>query len=206
MNALFLSASVPEPGRDGFETADPFLIREAVSALVEVALGRIPIIWGGHPAITPMMWEAALRYDIAYEQTTKLYQSAYFRGQYPEENIKFPNWVEVPAVDGDLTLSLLELRRRMLTDENITHAVFIGGMEGITSEYEMLKELRPLAKTIALPSPGGVSRELFKRQVAASTQELEFAIDYTYWMYKLLDVDPASPRRRFLFDGDAADG
>ena len=54
---IFLSASVPLPNRDRkyFETADVFLIREAIRSLVEVVLPRGHITFGGHPAITPLM-------------------------------------------------------------------------------------------------------------------------------------------------------
>lgn len=198
MNALFLSASVPKPGRAGSETSEPFLIREAVSALVEVAMGRIPIIWGGHPAITPMLWEAAERYGISYQNTTKLYQSAFFKDSYPSENVKFDNWVEIAAEDGR-EQSLLALRKRMLTDHMITHAVFIGGMEGIFSELDLVNELAPKARKISIPSAGGVSKIIFEEDRTDSPKEMSEAIDYTYWMYKLLDVNPASPRHRNLF-------
>lgn len=54
---IFLSASVPRVGRGNFhESADPFLIQFAVRELLTVALGRRQIVWGGHPAITPMIW------------------------------------------------------------------------------------------------------------------------------------------------------
>lgn len=57
MSAIFLSASIPVPGRGNFyKTADPFLIQTAVREFVTLALGRRMIVWGGHPAITPMVW------------------------------------------------------------------------------------------------------------------------------------------------------
>jgi hypothetical protein len=57
MTAVFLSASVPVMGRGNFyETADPFLIQSAVREFVTAVLGRRLIVWGGHPAITPMVW------------------------------------------------------------------------------------------------------------------------------------------------------
>lgn len=57
MRSIFLSASVPLAGRGTYlETADPFLIQVAVRELMTLALGRRRIVWGGHPAITPMIW------------------------------------------------------------------------------------------------------------------------------------------------------
>ena len=55
---IFLSASVPLPGRDKrfIETADVVGIREAVKGLVHVIMERGDhLIFGGHPAITPMV-------------------------------------------------------------------------------------------------------------------------------------------------------
>lgn len=61
MDAIFLSAGVPDPrrGPEYAATADTVAITAAVSALVYVTLGRRPLIWGGHPAITPMIWVIA---------------------------------------------------------------------------------------------------------------------------------------------------
>ena len=55
---IFLSASVPLPDRDPkyIETADIIAIRDAVIALVTVALPNHRIIWGGHPSITPLIY------------------------------------------------------------------------------------------------------------------------------------------------------
>jgi len=52
MTNIFLSASVPLPDRDRrfYESADVFLIREAIRALVEVILPSGHITFGGHPS------------------------------------------------------------------------------------------------------------------------------------------------------------
>ena len=57
-DAIFLSAGVPDPkrGPEYAATADTVAICAAVSALVHVALGRRLLVWGGQPAITPMIW------------------------------------------------------------------------------------------------------------------------------------------------------
>ena len=57
VDAIFLSASVPDPkrGPDYAATSDSVAITSAVSALVHVTLGRRVLVWGGHPAITPMI-------------------------------------------------------------------------------------------------------------------------------------------------------
>lgn len=193
--SIFLSASVPKDGRQGSEDYDPFLIREAVSALIEVVLGRYHLVWGGQPAITPMIWEAAKRYDVSYPNVVTLYQSAYFKDSYPEENTKFGNFVETEAVPGDRSASLAIMRREMLTRHNYIAAVFIGGMEGIADEYELFRETNPNALALPIPSPGGHSRLLYERSERLPP-ELETAVDFTYWFYNLLDVDMGTLRHR----------
>ena len=195
--SIFLSASVPIEGRLGSEDYDPFLIREAVSALIEVILGRYHLVWGGQPAITPMIWEAAKRYDVSYPDVVTLYQSAYFKNNYPKENIKFGNFVETEAVPGDRSASLEIMRRHMLTRHNFVGAVFIGGMEGIAEEYALFREKNPNAFTLPIPSPGGYSRHLFE-QSPWLRPELATAVDFTFWFYELLDVDMSIIRQRKL--------
>ena len=57
MAAIFLSASIPVIGRGQYyETADPFLIQCAVRELTIATVRRHKIVWGGDPAITPMIW------------------------------------------------------------------------------------------------------------------------------------------------------
>ena len=76
-DAIFLSASVPDPrrGPEYAQTADTVAITAAVSALVHVLLGRRLLVWGGHPAITPMVWGVAQGLGLDYGQWVKLYQS-----------------------------------------------------------------------------------------------------------------------------------
>ncbi len=90
MNAIFLSASIPVIGRGTyFETADPFLIQLAVRELMTLALGRRRIIWGGHPAITPMVWAVCEDLGVNYADAVVLYQSRFFEELFPEENKHF---------------------------------------------------------------------------------------------------------------------
>ncbi|MFZ1511005.1 MAG: hypothetical protein WAT35_05190 [Tabrizicola sp.] len=200
--AVFLSASVPQPGRRGFDSFDSLLVSSAVHAFVEVVLGRRLLVWGGQPAITPIIWEAARRLEVPYERCVLLYQSAFFRGHYPEANLRFNNWVEVPAVDGDLRASLVRMRARMLSDRPYEAAVFIGGMEGVIDEFDALRESAPGVRLIPLPTPGGVSRELFER-AENLPREMRTRTDFTYWLYRLLDIDPSEPR--LLVDAGTGD-
>lgn len=191
--AIFLSASVPQPGRRGFESFDPVLVNSAVHAFVEVVLGRRLLVWGGQPAITPMIWEAARRLGVQYENSVLLYQSAFFRGRYPEANLRFDNWVEVAAVEEDMHASLAQMRARMFSERHYEAAVFIGGMEGVIDEFDALRDRAPGARLIPLPAPGGVARDLFER-VENLPSEMRTRTDFTYWLYHLLEIDPSEPR------------
>ena len=99
---IFLSASVPVPGRGDFhESANPFLIQFAIRELLTVCLGRRILVWGGHPAITPMVWAVCEDLDVAYSKAVVLYQSKLFADVFPAENQRFANCVYVDAVDAD---------------------------------------------------------------------------------------------------------
>ncbi len=96
MGAIFLSASVPQIGRGNYhETADPFLIQCAVREFVMAVIRTRQIVWGGHPAITPMIWTICEDLGIDYSKSVVLYQSMYFEDRFPEENKHFGNVVFV---------------------------------------------------------------------------------------------------------------
>lgn len=196
-DAIFLSASVPRKGRAGGEDYDAFLIKEAVSALIEVILGRHLLVWGGQPAITPIVAAASEGYDVSFAGVATLYQSAYFRPEYPHENERFDNFVETEEIPGDKLASLALMRQQMLNGHKFHAGVFIGGMEGVVEEYEMFKKLHPSAIVLPVPSPGGTSRRLYKLEKGLPAA-LENAVDFTFWFQKLLKVDLSRPRARSL--------
>jgi len=59
---VFLSASVPDPSRHAayFQTARPARIREAVTQLARVVLPHGLLVFGGHPAISPLVLKEAI--------------------------------------------------------------------------------------------------------------------------------------------------
>lgn len=191
--SVFLSASVPDGDRLYAADFDPLLIKEAVLALIEVILGRFHLVWGGQPAITPMIWEASKRYSVNYADAVTLYQSEYFEGKYPEDNVKFGNVRKIPEVPGSQSQSLKLMREIMLSSHKFVAGVFIGGMEGVADEYNMFHDINPEAKLLPVPSPGGISRNLFQNTPDLPL-ELGDAIDFTYWFYRLLEVDLSTPR------------
>lgn len=159
--SLFLSASVPVVGRGDYaDSADPFLIQCAVRELVLTVARDWRIVWGGHPAITPMIWTICRDLGVDYSDRVVLYQSRFFQDQFPEENAKFRNVVFVEPVPGDREASLLQMRRQMLSRGDLAAAVFIGGMEGVEVEYSLFGQLHPGAPRLVVRSPGGAARQL----------------------------------------------
>lgn len=174
MGQLFLSASIPVQGRgDFFESADPFLIQFAVRELLTVCLGRRRIVWGGHPAITPMVWAVCESLGVQYSAAVRLYQSRFFEESFPQENSHFNNVTYTPSVDNSREASLESMRRMMLA-EPIEAAVFIGGMEGIFAEYDLYTQLHPQGKVLAVAAPGGAAMQL-ARQLRQRTAGIDFA-------------------------------
>lgn len=155
---IFLSASVPLPNRNRkfFETADVFLIREAIRALVEVVLPRGHITFGGHPAITPLMSLYAKTARFGDNRIT-IYQSAFFLGKFPRENDDFLDVRYTEAVEDNLGLSIERMRIKMLTSRKFDAAVLIGGMEGIRDEARLFREHNPNALVLPVPSTGAAA-------------------------------------------------
>lgn len=168
---IFLSASVPKPDRaEGryFSTANPLLIRLAVRELVRAVLGRKKLVWGGHPAITPMIWAICEDLGLDYGEWVILYQSRFFEELYPEENREFKNVIFVDAAPGRDEVerrenSLRAMREAMLSRPGLEAGVFIGGMDGVEREFEVLRRWHPEAVVVPVAATGGAARELAQK-------------------------------------------
>jgi hypothetical protein len=194
MRSIFLSASVPVVGSDRyFETADPFLIQVAVREFMTLALGRRRVVWGGHPAITPMIWAVCQDLGIRYSDAVLLYQSRFFQEVFPDENAHFANVVFVETVGNEREASLLAMRRAMLSRDDLDAAVFIGGMEGVLEEYEMFTQFHPSSKVVAVASPGGAARELALKINNPSEQQVQ-SVDYAGMFWRELGINPTERR------------
>jgi hypothetical protein len=193
MSAIFLSASVPDAdeGRRYFENADPFLIQFAVREFLTAALGRRLVVWGGHPAITPMVWAVCEDLGVKYSDSVVLYQSRFFEEDFPEENAHFKN-VEYVEASGDRKTSLFLMRNTMLSRKDLSAAVFIGGMGGILVEHEMFSQYHPNAKVLAVGSPGGAAKELaMKIGTPADKRE---QLDFVELFHSELGIEPDEKR------------
>lgn len=195
--AIFLSAGVPDPRRGPAyaETADTVAITSAVSALVYVTLGRRPLVWGGHPAITPMIVVMCEDMNIDYAGWVTLYQSEVFKNEFPEDNTSFRNVIVTADVGGDRDASLSLMRERMFTETQFGAAVFIGGMGGIVAEYEMFRKLQPDARVIPVSSTGGASLEVAKI-VGDVHSDFELNRDYVALFHEHLDISVREERYR----------
>jgi hypothetical protein len=194
MSAIFLSASIPVVGRGNYsESADPFLIQSAVRELVTLVLGRRLLVWGGHPAITPMVWAVCEDLGVNYANAVVMYQSTFFSDIFPEENKYFGNVEYVQAVPGDRSASLFNMRKAMLFRNDLASAVFIGGMEGVIDEHVMFTEAHPNAKVLPVPGPGGAARQLSESLGVKSDFALQ-DVDFAKFFYTELGIQPNETR------------
>lgn len=161
---IFLSASIPVLGREFHGTEDVIAIREAIMAFTKVCMeDKIPFYFGGHPAITPLVWEVAKDYaPDDFKELIRIYQSAYFIDKTPKEVSFFENIVWTDKKD-DISSSVTFMRNQMFSENKTTVAVFIGGMKGVLDECDMIKEYNPDVKILPMATTGAASRELYKR-------------------------------------------
>lgn len=205
MKNIFLSASVPLPERHPkyYNTADIIAIRDAVIALASLALGKYRIIWGGHPSITPLIYfvierivqnriddkhlESEVQKEHLFKELKKdisnhvtIYQSLFFEGKFPDDNEKFNNIVFTEN-RGDIHSSIQLMREEMLSKNEFSAAVFIGGMDGIEVEYNMFKQLHPTALILPIASTGAASKLVFDKLSPTDEAKNErFLKDYGY--------------------------
>jgi hypothetical protein len=196
-DAIFLSAGVPDPrrGPEYAATADSVAIGAAVSALVHVTLGRRLLVWGGHPAITPSIWVVAQDVGVDYGRWVRLYQSRYFKDEFPEDNERFQNVTYTDDVDLDREKSLLVMRERMFSEHAFKAAIFIGGMGGIVQEYELFRRLQPEAAVVPIISTGGATLEVASR-AGALPSDLADDLDYVALFHRHLAISVREERFR----------
>jgi SLOG cluster3 family len=179
---VFLSASVPLPSRNPvyFNTADVIAIRNAVRALTMVVVEQQAVlVFGGHPAITPM-----IRFQIAQTGTpvgkrVVMFQSRYFERDFPQDNAAFEHVELVDAVQNDRQASLQRMRESMLaTPFNV--GLFIGGMEGVEEEYTMFLHLQPGVPAFPIASTGAAAALLFDGSADLQRQHPELRDELSY--------------------------
>lgn len=195
-NAIFLSASVPDPTRDPkySTSADTIAIAAAVSGLLYVTLGRRVLVWGGHPAITPIVWAAAEDLGTNYARWVHLFQSRLFEEDFPAENAHFNNVTFVDAIKSDRAASLAEMRRRMLSAFDYDAGVFIGGMEGVEEEYAQFAKAWPKATKLPIASTGGAALLIYS-QLTVPDAGLLSSLDFIGLFHSHLHISALEKRQ-----------
>lgn len=163
MNKIFLSASIPSWGREYYEESNPLLIREAVVAFTRVCMEyNIEFYFGGHPAISPLVYQIAKNYLVDKKAPIRIYQSAWFKEMTPAEIKYFGNIVWTPKCEN--AGSSVQLMRNQMFEENkdTCCAVFIGGMNGIIDEAEKITSLCPGVKILPIASTGCASAKVYE--------------------------------------------
>lgn len=191
MRAVFLSASIPLPDRDARyrETADVIAIRDSVRALVSVVIPTGQIVFGGHPAITPLIRLLVREMTADVRRHVIVYQSRFYEASFPPDIAEFEDVRLVDAVRGDEAKSLEQMRLKMIGSHQFEAGIFLGGMEGVEREYEMFKLMHPDKATYPIASTGAAARLLFE-QHAMDRVELLSDLRYLSLFRRLLNFAP----------------
>lgn len=186
---VFLSASVPKPGREFYGMEDVIAIRDAVIALASTVLANpaYHLIWGGHPSITPLITLVLDRYGLKMSDRVTLYQSDWFRDVFPPENKDVGNRVITNKLS-TMGNSLELMRDKMIRDNDYAAAVFIGGMGGIFEEYELFRKCHPHALVLPIASTGAAAKGLFDKYSGQFDKRLLTELSYTSLFKELLGL------------------
>lgn len=192
---IFLSASIPDPKRNPvyWETADLTGIRDSVRALATVVLPRATLVWGGHPAITPLMRLVAESLGTRVQEHVILYQSEYFRNCFPTDNRAFERVIVTPA-GMDRETSLEAMRTIMIRAHKFDAGIFIGGMEGVEQEFDMFRKFHVDSPCYPIASTGAAARIIFKKNCLSCMPELSTNIAYNSLFRQILKQIESGPK------------
>ena len=172
-SSVFVSASIPDSARWSGDF-DALEITDAVVALARAFLtAGFKIVTAAHPTIAPLLLYVAAEFPPESEERISVYQSELFANVLPPATRRFEadgvgRLIWTAAAEGDRPVpgewdeSLLTMRRRMLGEAEPIAACFIGGMEGIRSEFELYRTMYPDRSTYPLGRPGGEARNLIE--------------------------------------------
>lgn len=176
---IFLSASIPTVSRDPkyYETCDITAIRDAIIALTSVVLTTHRLIWGGHPAITPIISRVLTSINENISERVVLYQSEWYNQHFPQENKDIPSIVYTKKKD-TIEDSWEEMRNHMIGDNKFAAAFFIGGMEGVEEEYAIFKHYHPYSPTFPIASTGAAAKIIYDNHKNDYDENLENNLAY----------------------------
>ena len=181
---VFLSASVPNVGDGNY---DYLRIHDIVVTLTcEIIKRGGTLVFGGHPTITPIIQNVMeiMGFDrqSGIYPDIRLYQSKYFKEEYPLEVKLFPEKLlqeteirgeNIETGEKSKQESLKYMRTRMIVDDGIkfTSAVFLGGKyeitpkdSGVWEEYEMFKMHHKNARCLFFENTGIVPKSLKNKE------------------------------------------
>jgi hypothetical protein len=187
---IFLSASIPTAERNPLyiDTCDITAIRDAIIALASFALKDRRLIWGGHPAITPVISLILQSQKQDVSEHVVLYQSKWFNGSFPVENKNVPT-VVLTEKKNTREESLAEMRFRMIGENDFSAAFFIGGMEGVEEEYNLFKKYHPDTPAYPIASTGAAAKKIFDEKKEAFSKDLEENLAYMSLFRSLLETE-----------------
>lgn len=187
---VFLAASVPLPSRDAayFDTADVIAIRDAIRALTIVILEKnAQLVFGGHPAISPMIRLQIAQAGISVGDKVVMYQSRFFDRHFPVDNAAFERVILIDKVDNERDKSLARMRDEMLSGE-FSCGVFVGGMEGVEDEYNLFTHLHTNVPAFPIASTGAAALRIFNSDssIQKNFPQLQEEISYIGLMRSLI--------------------
>lgn len=211
--ALFLSASVPQQRPDEYANVDPetrrYLdtfhpgwhqrladaiaeehprrIARAIAWFCKFALsGDLTLVFGGHPAITPMVLEIAKNYIPAGDEVRILvFQSELYRDAFTTAAHDLARWrhgamLVTSAEPGGKVPSLTRMRATMFSCPGLVAGIYIGGMSGVIEESRAF---------IDAPVPGAANRRRYA--VGATGGAAKFLLEQDVDGHSGRSQDPA---------------
>ncbi|MES9994272.1 MAG: hypothetical protein ABW098_20165 [Candidatus Thiodiazotropha sp.] len=197
--AILLSASVPYLRKDYdlsaqdkilnqiyVETARYDLIRAAIAELCRQVFQRdMTMIFGGHPAISPMVLSAAERFRSSPETGKRviIFQSALYWDIIPQQTLKLGHWRHGEILWTQIKngtseketrdLSLSYMRSLMVRSPNIRAAICIGGMDGVEEEAQLFLDSQPVNRGLyPIATTGSAAQALLNDKVCRSSNEI----------------------------------
>jgi len=193
LSPVFLSASAPDPRRDAryYNSAKPLLIREAITLLVRTIVPRTTLVFGGHPAVSPLVLRVATQ--LKAQQNVVIYLSEFYRRMVSRDSLAFPVICWTPAGRDDEESQRI-MRNEMLNSRQFDAAFFVGGMEGVELEWELFEGAHASAERYPIASTGAAASSLLRRRQTPRAESfrarLEADVVYTNLFEQLLGVTP----------------
>jgi len=206
--SVFLSASIPYQkdtikNSHYLKTAQPRRVIDAVSFLARAVFCReLNLIFGGHPAISPMVLDIARRFLDQTEPRVAVFQSMFFYQMIPQDTLRLAEWdyghlfwtqrCSATPSKNERDASLTWMRTVMLHCPNLVAAVFVGGMEGCEEEADLARNLPGKLPCFAIGSSGSAAGDLLKSDPQrfsgshATESILRGAVSYPLVMKRIL--------------------